>query len=354
MIATGKATLTTSRRRRTIALSLIACAAGFALTAGDAAAFTLPKVPFARTSVWNRRVPVDAVFADVQDAIFGDPAAAPKSLGVDLVTICSTDASAPLVNVEHSAGWTYPLRAQTTGQVLYTRHLAPDACLDVSWNKIGNALFVLFDPLTGLADLGVGGWRDPGGPLLNTANVGSSAHGLDVRRGDGLRGYGRASSLPALGGLLRARELSTSIHHAVSVVVPITRLSAERHFVWPASSADGSAPFTYQGPNPAYAMGSLLAIPRSVKLRDHAWRTKQGFRLAVAAQRYGWYVADVVAAPQVQLAIENDAARRDLGLAIDPGTGKMSVDPAKVDAEGLTADVLQILTLVRAVTSNAR
>jgi len=115
----------------------------------------------------------------------------------------------------------------------------------VSWNRIGNALFVLFDPLTGLADLGVGGWRDPGGPLLNTANVGSSAHGLDVRRGDGLRGYGRASSLPALGGLLRARELSTSIHHAVRV------------------------------------------------------------------------------------------------------------DPAKVDAEGLTADVLQILTLVRAVTSNA-
>lgn len=353
MTDTTEPALDGTRPRRATTLSLIAFAATIALAAGDAGAVRMPQVPFSRTSIWNRKVPLDAVFADVQDAIFGDPAAAPRSLGVDLVTICSTDAAAPLVNVERSAGWTYPLRAQSTGQVLYTRHLAPDACLDVGWNRIGNSLFVLFDPLTGLADLGVGGWRDPGGPLLNTANVGSSAHGVDVRRGDGIRGYGRGSSLPALGGLLRARELSSSVRHAVAVVVPITRLSAEQHFVWPASSADGSAPIAYQGPNPAYAMGSLLAIPRSVKLRDHPWRTKQGFRLAVAAQRYGWYVVDVVAAPQVQLAIENDAARRDLGLEIDPDTGRMSVDPAKADAVGLQADVLEILTLVRAVTSNA-
>lgn len=333
------------------AKTVLACI--LALLAADAAAVTLPHVPFARTSIWNRRVPVDATFADVQDAIFGDAAAAPRTLGVDLVTLCSTDPTAPPVNVERSSGWTYPQRAQSTGQVLYTRHLAADACLDVTWNRVGNALFVLFEPATGLADLGIGGWREPGGPLLNTANVGSSAHGLDVRRGDGLRGYGRASSLPALGGLLRERELSSSIRHAVALLVPITRLSARQHFVWPASTADGSAPVAYQGAHPAYAMGALLAIPRSVRLRDFTWRTKQGFRLAIAAQRYGWYVVDTVPATQVQLAIENDAARRDLGLAIDAGTGRMSVDPAKVDAVGLSADVLQILTLVRAVVSNA-
>lgn len=341
------------RRSAATAIRLLACAAGLALVASDALSLTLPQVPFARSSIWNRRVPAGAAFTDVQDAIFGDPAAAPRSLGVDLVTICATDPTAPLVNVERSAGWSHPLRAQSTGQVLYTRRLAPDACLDVTWNRIGNALFVLFDPTTGLADLGIGGWREPGGPLLNTANVGSSAHGLDVRRGDGIRGYGRASSLPALGGLLRKRELSSGIRHAVGLLVPVTRLSATQHFVWPASSADGSAPFAYQGPNPAYAMGALLAIPRSVRLRDFPWRTPQGRRLATAAQRYGWYVVDAVPAAQVQLAIENDAARRDLGLAIDPVTGAMSVDATKVDAAGLQADVLQILTLVRAVVSNA-
>lgn len=342
----------TPRHHAVVAALGMLCATAGPL-AGAALAARLPRVPFAHDAIWNRKVPLDATFTDVQDALFGATAAAPRSLGVDLVTLCETDASAPLTSIERSSGWTYPQRAQSSGEVLYQRHLAPDACLDVTWNRIGNALFVLHDPTTGLADLGIGGWREPGGPLLNTASNGSSAHGLDVRRSHGIRGYGRGSSLPALGGLLREHELSRGIRHAVAVVMPITRLSATRHFVWPASSADGLADLTYQGPNPDFAMGTLLAIPRTVRLRDHAWRTKQGRRLATAAQLYGWYVVDSVLAPQVQLAIATEAARTDLGLAIDGETGRMSVDPAKVDADGLTADVLQILTLVRAVVSNA-
>lgn len=354
MRATTPPTGTSHRRAIAVALGLLACASAIVPEGTrSAAAARLPRVPFARGSIWNRKVPLAATFADVQDALFGDAAAAPSSLGVDLVTLCETDASAPLTDVERSRGWTYPLRAQSSGEVLYQRHLAPDACLDVTWNRIGNALFVLYDPITDRADLGIGGWRERGGPLLGTAADGSNAHGLDVRRGDGIHGYGRGSLLPALGGLLREHELSHGIRHAVAVVMPTTRLSATRHFVWPAGSADGLADVTYQGPNPDFAMGTLLAIPRSVRLREHVWRTKQGRRLATAAQLYGWYVVDSVLAPQVQLAIDNDAARTDLGLAIDADTGRMSVDAAKVDAAGLTADVLQILSLVRAVVSNA-
>lgn len=130
------------------------------------------------------------------------------------------------------------------------------------------------------------------------------------------------------------------------------RLSSARHFVWPARSADGSAPQIYQGTGPNYAMGTLLAIPRAIRLRDHAWHTAQRRRLATATQVYGWYVVDTVPSDQIQFAIENQAARRDLGLEVDPGNGFMGVDPAKVDADGLTLDVLQILTQVRAVTAN--
>lgn len=213
---------------------------------------------------------------------------------------------------------------------------------------------MLFDPVTKLADLGVGGWHDPGGPLLNGANDGAGAHRLDVVAGDGVRGYGRGSSLPALGGALRIGELSRTIRHALAINVYAVRLSAAPHFVWPASSADSSADFAYQGTNPRYAMGTLLAIPRSVRLGASSWRTRQGRNLARAAQRYGWYIVDSLPPPGdlVQFGIDNDAAREDLGLAIDPATGNESVDPAKVDIEGLNADVVRILGLVSAVTSN--
>jgi hypothetical protein len=91
----------------------------------------VPRRPFARTSIWNRNVPRAATYVDVQDAIFGDPSAAPTRAGVDLITLCDTDAAAPLVSVEKSNGWSYPERAQSSGVVLYQRHLADDACTDL-------------------------------------------------------------------------------------------------------------------------------------------------------------------------------------------------------------------------------
>lgn len=338
-------------RHRARSLALLALVVLLAAAAPTAAA-SLPRRPFASQSIWNRRVPSTATFADVQAALFGDPAAAPNRIGLDIVTLCAVDPDAPPTNVERSAGWTQPLRQQSTGQVLYVRPLAADACLDVAWNPIGNALFVLFDPRTGLADLGIGGWRVAGGPLLNSAPDGSSAHGLDVRRGDGLIGYGRASGLPALGGLLRAGELRGHIRHAVAVVLNSTRYAANPHFVWPARSADGSANVVYAGSDPHYTMGTLLAIPPAVPVRTLPWRTRQGRALAFAAQRYGWYIVDSVLADQIQFAIDAAAARQDLGLSIDAGTGAMSVDPSRVDAVGLEADVHQILGLLQAVTSN--
>lgn len=324
-------------------------------TTGSTAASPWPELPFDKGSIWRRKVPKDATYHDVSAALLGDPANAPRRAGVDLVTRCTTDATAPLVSVERSAAWQYPARAQSTGQVLYQRNLAPDACTDAAWNPKGNALFVLLDPQTGLADLGVGGWREVGGPLLETAPDGRDAHGLDVRRADGLTGYGRASGLPALGGLLLPGELDGGVRHPVAVVLPAPVLSKSPHFVWPARSADGTADITYQGADPALAMGTLLAIPRSVDVGALPWSTRQGRNLAKAAQRYGMYVVDVHGGGDfVQLALDTQAARDDLGMTIDATSGRMAVDPARFDAPAFDRDVAQIFSLVAAVPPAAR
>ena len=313
----------------------------------------LPLQPFAADSIWNRRIPGDATYVDISD-VTADPEKVIDSVGLDLVTLCSTDASAPLVNVERGSGWKPEQRAVSTGEVLYQRHLAPDACTDLTFNPISNGLFVLFDPETGTADLGIGGYREPGGPLLNSAGDGHEAHGLNVFDGDGLIGYGRASLLPALGGLLRAGELDNGIFHALAVNMPTGMLSKEQHFVWPARAADGTADITYQGDNPALAMGTLLAIPADIDLDSLTWQTPQGRRLAEAAQRYGWYVVDVLLAPHhVQLGMDVAAARSDLGFEIDPATGRQSVDTTKVDPDGLNADVALIASLLHAVPQTA-
>lgn len=339
--------------RRLLACLLLAVSWPQPSAAGPTDSTGFPTRPFAKSSVWNRRVPSSATFADVQDAIFGDASGAPSHAGLDLVTLCTTNESAPLVRIERGNGWTYPDRSLSSGQLLYERRLDDDACTDVAWNRVGNGLFVLLDPSTGLADLGVGAWRNPGGPLLNSASDGSGAHGLDVHGGNGIDGYGRASGLPALGGLIRQGELGRAIRHALAINVNVLRLSADRHFVWPAASADGSAPVTYQGGNPDYAMGTLLAIPRSVKVNRYEWRTPQGYRMARNAQKYGWYIVDgILGGSQVQFGIETGAARNDLGLAIDATSGAWSVDPAKFDPVAFDEDIVQILHLLQAVTSN--
>ena len=310
--------------------------------------------PFPADSVWNRRVPDDARYLPVGAAIFGDPTTAPAQLATDLITVCATDAESAAVDVRQSVGWSPDDRQRPSGPVLYRRHLADDACTDVDLDPSGDAKFVLIDAETGWADFGDGGWRRPGGPLLVAGTDTPAAHGLDVLRSDGLTGVGRSSGLPSLGGLIRSGELDNVIDHSVAVVLPAAGLSAMPAFRWPASSADPTTAATYRGTDPAYALGTLLAIPPEVDLESLAWHTPQGLVLARAAQEHGWYVVDSTPDPVAKVAISTAAARHDLGLSVDPGTGVRRLDPEHVDAAGLEADVLQILHQVEAVVSNGR
>lgn len=313
-----------------------------------------PMKPFLSASIWNRAIPTNAVYANVQDAIFGNPASSPRRVGVEIVTICYTDPSHPITNIEKSNGWDYPLRSQSSGKVLYKRQLSSTTCGCLNWKKDGNNLFVLIDPITNLADLGVGGWRIFGGPLLNVPNDGPTAHNIDVINGNGIIGYGRASSLPAIGGLIRPGELSNNIDHAVAVLMPASRFSSKRHFIWPAQSADSFARIIYKGTNNNYTIGTLLAIPHSIDINKMRWNTVQGFNLAKAAQKYGWYIVDTseYSGDLFNIAGEDEAAYFDLGYNINPNTGQETIDSEKINIDGFTADMLQILSNMSAVTSN--
>ncbi|MFQ5461912.1 MAG: hypothetical protein ACE5E5_04705 [Phycisphaerae bacterium] len=313
--------------------------------------------PFASDSIWNRAIPPNAEFADISDALFGDPAQIITLLGVDVVVACYSDPNEPLVQIQRSLGWSYPERACSSGEVLYSRHLAADACTGVSWIPTGNALFNIIDPITGLADENVAAWRCPRGPLLAFLGDNPEAHNIDIVNGDGLIGEGRGSGLVALGGALRQGELNNGIPHALAVNMNARRFSQDLHFIWPASQADGFADDPvqgYHGPNRHYTMGTLLAIPPDVDLALLTWNTPQGFNMAVAAQTYGMYVVDDSAMSNaMQMGIEVRAAIADTGFAVDPVTGEQTVDPLLIDEVGFEADVMAIQSLVQAVVSNA-
>ncbi len=314
-------------------------------------------VPFSTSSIWNRPIPQDAVYADVSAAMFGDTATSPVRVVPDLVTVGYVDPSQPLTRIERNQGWEYPLRATSTGELLYMRQLSPTACVGVSWNRTGNGAFTIIDMATGLADEGVGSWRCPGQPLLTLLPDSPRGHNIDVLHGDGLSGYGRGSGLPSLGGAIRLDELNNGPEHALAVMLPHRRYSSSQHYIWPARSADQYASdpeIGYAGPDPRYTMGTLLAVPHGVNVDAIAWETTQGAALARSAQQYGWYIVDSVGVDQtiVGLAIEVRAAVRDLGLEIDPVTNNQSVDPAVLDVTAFNNDVIAILHLLKAVVSN--
>lgn len=314
--------------------------------------------PFAPDSIWNRAIPADATFADISNALFGDPAQIITLVGLDIVVACYSDPNEPLVQIQKGLGWSYPDRACSSGEVLYSRHLAADACTGVAWTRTANALFNIIDPVTGMADENLAAWRCPGGPILAFLGDNPEAHNIDIVNGDGLIGEGRASGVAALGGALRQGELNNGIPHALAVNMNARRFSQDVHFIWPASQADGFAddPVTgYHGPDPHYTMGTLLAIPPDVVLSSLTWNTPQGLTLAVAVQTYGMYVVDDSAMSNaMQISMEVRAAIADIGFAVDPVTGEQTVDPLKLDDAGFEADVMTIQSLIKAVVSNVR
>lgn len=145
----------------------------------------------------------------------------------------------------------------------------------------------------------------------------------------GTRAYGGS----AIGGLIRAGELTSGIHHVIAACTMRAAMNGHppggRPYVWPASSADSGWETTY-ATSGNVAMGSLLAIPPDVDVASLP--VAPGMRvLAQALQDYGAYVVD--------------ACGDDLGFSAEPG--------AAAEIPGTMWEDLQVvLPLLRVVTNN--
>ncbi len=312
------------------------------------------KSPFSSNSIWNRVIAKGATYHDVSEAIWGKPSLAPNRVSVEQVTIIYYDETQPIVNVVKSKGWYVPGRADASLQVFYTTRIAHNAGIEVRYPSTGNASFVIINKKTNIASEGSAGWREPGGDLITFYND-KRIHNINLY-GNGLSGT-LGSGLPALGGLLRQGEINDEIKHSLAIALSSRNYSRTNQFIAPAWRADSFASSIihgYFGKNPSYSIGTLLAIPYNIDINQIKWNTKQGYIMAKANQKYGWYIIDSndggLGDDQMKFNISRETAIHDFGLGIDPKTDKLYVKEQKIDVVGLEADVIQILKLVMATT----
>jgi hypothetical protein len=311
--------------------------------------------PFAPTSIWNRTIQSTAVYTDVSDALWGSPANSPGQIYLDLITILYVDPQSTPVNIRINSNWDYPYRAQPASGTLYQRKLGPTAGVQESTDN-GNGIVVIIDPLTGQADEGGAMFRDQDSNDLLIFQDRPALH-YNVFTGSGLYNGVRGSGLSGLGGVIQAGEINTVIPHALAIMTSGRIYSKNTCYVWPATRCDSIAKdptYGYKGPNNAYTLGTFLAIPPSINLSTIKFKTKQGYTIAIAAQKYGMYVVDSSAATgnRVGLSMDYQAAVTDLGLVQDPVTAYQSVDSKKIDGNAFQADIISILHMVKAVINN--
>jgi len=144
--------------------------------------------------------------------------------------------------------------------------------------------------------------------------------GMESVRGDGVSGGGQgASGMSSLGGTIRLGELTGDrpLQHAIKLnpwARKYLHYSLEvPGFRWPALAADNYAADPMIGYDPGsfgrasapwLVMGSLLAIPPSVRAEDLGLRTVPGRILFEALQNYGAYFTEDAAWDTWDLIVE--------------------------------------------------
>lgn len=308
---------------------------------------------FASSSIWNRPVPSDAVYAEIQDALLGDPSQPVNRLYMESITVLTVSSSAPLVDLKLGSGWAYPDRATPTGGVLAQFHLSSESGVSES-TRTGNGHFAVFDPGTSTLYQGIALWRDPGSSTILSHHYFPSKN-VGAYSDMGTNGY-RGGGISALGGMILPGEINTGIRHALAVLVNARKLyGVAPYFVWPANKADTAAPDPvngYHGTNSANPMGSLLVIPQSVSLSSYAWKTVPGRMIAQAARDYGLYVADDNATTNAFAFAMIGSAFSEIGLSMNTTNGAQTMNPAILNYGDFFSDTIQTLTLLKAVVNN--
>ena len=292
--------------------------------------------PFASDSIWNQPIGSEAVYVP---AGFG--ATQRVDIDEDLLFRCSKAATKQKLfapkSWEQRAGGTTPV-----GEVLIDDGIVvPDA--RKGWTPNACAAFLLPDGRT-LRHVRVLCRPEAGGPVY-----GYPFNPDTDLFGDGIHGSHGGSAMSALGGSIRAGELTgeAPIRHALKVDIFCEKHASysegRKGFRWPATKADSYARERYKGSNPAVTMGTLLALPPGVTEAAAGLKTPIGKKLFRALQDYGAYVVDDAAWDCLYFCAERGVAEE-----VEKKTGVKLAESKEV-----LEDVNALFTRLAVVDNNA-
>lgn len=330
---------------------VLAAVTGACVWSGEAVATRDPWLwPFAGDSIWN--TPIGAG-ADYQGAGHFRPEG---SIGADIEFHYRTSANAPTRRLHAPDGW--PVVDGRHGRPLRDLRIDDDVLVRT---QVSNncAAFLLPDGRT-LEQLEPFIRMERGGIALGYPNPFQG--GIDLH-GPGIIGTHWGSGLSAFGGSLRHGELTGDqpIRHALKLNVfckrylHLDRSSRTPGWRWPATNADGYAADAdnagrYQGGDPRFVQGALLAIAPTHSPASLGLKTRPARRIMQALQDYGAYIVDDSAGESYHLCPSREAAgefHETFGHPID-------VDRRATGAAKDWYDDLMKLVAVLAVIDNNR
>lgn len=253
--------------------------------------------PFSENSIWNRPIGSGAVYvhAHIEPAL-------DAGMTVDEDYIVMTPGE-PLVDIyENTAGWDREKdRCKKEGGILFSAPIPASFIVDkTTWDgATPNAGLAVLMP-----DKRTIRQTQPFAKCEASAATSHYVFEDTDLYGDGLYGAHGGSGLSAIGGAIRAHELTPSsgpIRHALKVNLfgrrNIYYDAVTRGFRWPARAADAYAADHYYKDRsnpvvPACRMGALLAIPAATDLKALGLETEPARIIAQALQDYGAYLVD--------------------------------------------------------------
>ncbi|MBD2502752.1 hypothetical protein [Anabaena azotica] len=287
--------------------------------------------PFSTTSIWNMPIGSGAkyVAANIQKAGW---------FGVDREYFYKLKDSDPLRPVYSPGSWTKRCSGTNPNSVNISLPvpdslIIPDATLD-PYNTPNNASAFLMPDGKTLVQLEPLARCEKGGPIYGWRYFPDL-----TLYGQGIGGAHFGSGLSSIGGSIRKGELTNDqpIRHAIKLLFWSKKYyyysSSVPGYRWPADRSDTGASTSYQGTNPNFVQGTLLAIPPSVTESSLKLQTAAGKKLFKVLQNYGGYVVDDAAWDAHYIAMEQgvpEEFQAKYGYSIEGGSGNFYEDVMKL------------------------
>lgn len=300
--------------------------------------------PFAIESIWN--MPLGAAAVHVPARM--DPPAAVSRERTYFVVVGPND---PVRDVIEPIGKPAMPCSGTTR--LNTVAVPDDFVLSAEENaSLANATSLLMPDGHTLRELVNVARCDAAGAIFAYPGPTEDIYGLGLRGGQG------GSGMSALGGSLRAGELTgrVAIRHALKMDVWANRYlfydaaTPTSCYRWPADRCDlnaaAPAPAGYHGQDPDFVQGALLALPAELTAKQLGLTTRPALLLFAALQDYGAYVVGDAASDKVLFEYEAQAVG---DFETTYGYAPKSDQPG---SEAFAADIRKLVTSLDLITNN--